>query len=1290
MQPLPLAARVFEVIADLGEDRSPRYRLGSGCLIAGRTVLTAAHVVTGAMSVQVRGPDKCKYQAVVALIEITGGTFDVPAMGLAAVTRDRPAGDPVERCHVLGYPKFMERDSADGRGRFRETADALGQVLVLSQLVGGLLSVEVSSSPEPLPAAQVVLGDSPWAGISGGPLVTDGFLLGVVTEHALRAGPSAITAVPLTALERDPKHPHWGPGVDNPGAWWSRMGVSGTQGLRLLPAASRRRGSAYLAIVREIRHRTGVLTGRQDDLAAIASFATGVEGYRRQVGEPWAGKTSLLAEAVLTLPANVDIVCYFLSRLAADADSAGFMAAVVPQLASLLDAELTGADLHQFRALWQHATERADAEQRHLLLVVDGLDEDLRPRGLPSVAALLPATMSSHGHVLVSSRSHLELPADIPVGHPLRKARPVPVGPFAGANERAILAQQEIDDLLRRDDDGLAADVLGLLTAAAGPLTVQDLADMTTVAPQSAELSRRIRSLVTTSAARSLQAVGPPGNESYQFAHESLLSYAQANHDLSHPDFRRRLHSWAERWRTVGWLTPGGEQADTPRYLLDVYPATLDQDPGRLAELTTDVSWIQAAIETRETDKVLADLRRSAAANPANTTVAAGLAAVVGQARNLRPPRPINEPGYILRQLWMQSAELGEETLADNIRSRLREQPGVYLTPQWTTRRANRGFSAELGRHRDQGGRVGDQGVRVVAVLPDGRVVTGSVGGDVFLWDPAQPHLGPAELGRHNDTIRAIGVLPNGQVITSGDDDRLLVWNPAQPQTGPAELGRHSGMRVIGIWALGVLPDGRVVTGSVGGDVFLWDPGHLESPPTELGHCHSGVMAIGVLPDGRVVSGGKRGLLIWDPNRPEAGPAELGSPGRFHGTVQAIGILADGRVVTSGDYGTLQVWDPARPGAGLVDLSGYAGRAHAIGTLADGRVVTAKDLDVLIWDPDHPELGPAELGHHDRVVNAIAVLADGRVVAGDWGGQVLLWNPPEPSATTAQRSPHAGWVLGTAVMADGRIVTGDSDGRVLIRDPAVSGARAIELGRHRGNVDAVAVLADGRVVTTGGGSLMVWNPGNPGIGLSLGTYGQEIRAVAVLADGRVVTAGEDGRVLIWDPANPRGGRVQLGRRVLPLWAVAVLADGRIVTSGPNLLIWDPAHPSAGPANLGHHEGTVGPIAVLSDGRVAAGGNDGRVMIWDPARPHARPTEVGRHDGSVQAIAVLPGGRIATGGYSDGRLDVYETTGDHAKLSELRCSVNVLATARSGPARNNLVIAHQGNGISLWSIKGHPS
>ena len=328
--------------------------------------------------------------------------------------------------------------------------------------------------------------------MSGAPVIAYGCLLGVVTEHAPREGTGAITATPLTALEADPARTGWGPGVADPAAWWARLGVSGMAALRRLPTSERRPEPAYLETVREIRHRTSELIGRREELADITAFAHGSAGYRLLVAGAWAGKTSLLAEAAVAHADDVDVVSYFLSRRESDADSAGFLAAMVPQLGFLMDERSPKADRHEFRSLWRRAAERAADGGRHLLMIVDGLDEDLPTPTLASVAALLPAQLNESAHILISSRPYAELPADLPVGHPLLAAAPVTMRPYAGAQELSALARQEIDDLMRRDDDGLTAEVLGVLTAAAGPLALADLATMTLGTAGSAAGSRRI------------------------------------------------------------------------------------------------------------------------------------------------------------------------------------------------------------------------------------------------------------------------------------------------------------------------------------------------------------------------------------------------------------------------------------------------------------------------------------------------------------------------------------------------------------------------------------------------------------------------------------------------------------------------------------------------------------------------------------------------------------------------------------------------------------------------------
>src|SRR5262249_13301730 len=148
-------------------------------------------------------------------------------------------------------------------------------------------------------------------------------------------------------------------------------------------------------------------------------------------------------------------------------------------------------------------------------------------RGIPTVASLLPAHTGTRARVLVSSRPQFR--PDIPVGHPLVTVRPVVLKPFLAGNHLADLARQEIDDLLRGEDQDLAADVLGVLTAASGALALDDIATLTAdLQPVTPAWARQVDRIVTAKAARSLQPIG----DRYQFAHGSLLEQAQTSESL--------------------------------------------------------------------------------------------------------------------------------------------------------------------------------------------------------------------------------------------------------------------------------------------------------------------------------------------------------------------------------------------------------------------------------------------------------------------------------------------------------------------------------------------------------------------------------------------------------------------------------------------------------------------------------------------------------------------------------------------------------------------------------------
>ena len=176
-------------------------------------MLTAAHVVAGAVAVAVRGPDKVAHPADLdtALIgdpdNLDLALLAVPAapplsgVAVALVDRDVATGEVIEGCWSVGYPSFQEV-ARDAAGSVRETAQVRGWIPPLSGLVEGLLSLEVTATPQPLPAEQTGLGQSEWSGMSGAAVFAGEALVGVVTEHAPRRGSSGVTVTPTGAPDR--------------------------------------------------------------------------------------------------------------------------------------------------------------------------------------------------------------------------------------------------------------------------------------------------------------------------------------------------------------------------------------------------------------------------------------------------------------------------------------------------------------------------------------------------------------------------------------------------------------------------------------------------------------------------------------------------------------------------------------------------------------------------------------------------------------------------------------------------------------------------------------------------------------------------------------------------------------------------------------------------------------------------------------------------------------------------------------------------------------------------------
>lgn len=350
-------------------------------------------------------------------------------------------------------------------------------------------------------------------------------------------------------------------------------------------------------------------------------------------------------------------------------------------------------------------------------------------------------------------------------------------------------------------------------------------------------------------------------------------------------------------------------------------------------------------------------------------------------------------------------------------------------------------------------------------------------------------------LGQHEKGIWALAVLSEGRVVTGGYDGRLLLWEASTAGMTSRQVDAHDGV----VYTVAALPDGRIASGSADRSVRLANPVGTD-PPTDLG-CHDGwVMSVAGLADGRVVSGGRDGKVrVWDPaaGAPSRAPSQDRTIGTLTGTpsgrlvagdsegrlfvwwstrrvfelptvgghtdwIRAIVALDDGRVISAGDDGRILRWDPELPQSGPeVIAESDGGRIAALGLLPDGRILSGDDLGRLrIWE-NQIGSSPRSLGLQRGSVRAIAVLDNSRAVSAA-AGQMQLW---DLSGGRTAFGDKGIWTL--CALPAGRLASGDADGRVKVWDLTRPGAEPIELPGHRGFVREIVSLPGGRILTGG-------------------------------------------------------------------------------------------------------------------------------------------------------------------------------------------------------------------------------
>ncbi len=187
-----------------------------------------------------------------------------------------------------------------------------------------------------------------------------------------------------------------------------------------------------------------------------------------------------------------------------------------------------------------------------------------------------------------------------------------------------------------------------------------------------------------------------------------------------------------------------------------------------------------------------------------------------------------------------------------------------------------------------------EEDVSALAVLPDGRIVSGSVDSTIKVWDPETGRV--ITLRGHAVLVTALTVLPDGRIVSMDTKDTIKVWDF---QTNKVITLRGF---ADGFGTLTLLPDGRIASGSENNTIKVWD---LKTAKVITLEGHAGrVLALSVLPDGRIVSGSAdKTIKVWDPETGKVITLE-GHADR----VLSLTVLPDGRIVSGHGDNTIKVW----------------------------------------------------------------------------------------------------------------------------------------------------------------------------------------------------------------------------------------------------------------------------------------------------------------------------------------------------------------------------------------------
>jgi len=294
-----------------------------------------------------------------------------------------------------------------------------------------------------------------------------------------------------------------------------------------------------------------------------------------------------------------------------------------------------------------------------------------------------------------------------------------------------------------------------------------------------------------------------------------------------------------------------------------------------------------------------------------------------------------------------------------------------------------------------------DVPVTAVAITPDGEtLLTGSVDGEMTLWQGAPFRERTALASSSSARINEIAVSPNGEVAAVARDDRRvdLYSLPAWALIGSLEAP------IGAVKSIAFGPDGRrLACGTDQKRVLIWD---IEARVLigEVRETMNWVTAVAASPSGEALATGTMGwIAVW-----RIGDGQRIAESELHtSTVNAMVYSPDGRFVASGSADKRIYLTETTTMRSILLPTDRTGYVWSLAFLPDGVHLVSgeqptspewQDRRLRVWNTRDRSLVATLVGGHRRAAAVLAVAvaqeADGSVlvVSGGSDGRVCVWD----------------------------------------------------------------------------------------------------------------------------------------------------------------------------------------------------------------------------------------------------------------------------------------------------------